>query len=1038
MNSLPINSTYNTSNQIYFLGKDKNPNQIVVLATECVPYSVAGGLGSVTRDMTKAYKEHYPEKDLRIMLPYYNSLSKFNIIDTGIETHFNYGVRSSKAKLYKANNPKNEVPAYFIYFPEINALNKEYSMDDYALFEKYAAFSFASIALLEKMKNSKENFNPKILHTKDWHTTYAQFADTQRLEMKSVHELLNANSNFHGKVSPLAAALNCFSTAQIERLKSNKNFKKEIFTLIINNKSILLKNIKNKNLYYDINKLVNNPDALNIVLKNLAENYQKILYDKQNFYSHVELNNIVRKTFPEINWDENQDFNPTVNAIDKADAWFTISNAHFFELLSDPYFSSQSLYNMLRLNINKGSAILNRIDPDRYNPSNPEQIKYPYSIRTYKTGKKNNKDFLFEQFSKENISKKNFDKRIINSSENAKIYGWLDKKYKKYPLLVNISRFDTNQKGSDIALAMAKKILDNDGKANFIFGLPNINKLNPKMLEDFTKNVINNPKYNGRVVLIDAYVPINEYLAGADISVIPSRSETCGLVGYQSMRMGAVPVSSPVGSMKDCLITPEMDKEKAMGFLTPTHFSKSLDPVSELSNTIQKAINIYGSEEFDTMILNSMQYNSDWTLAVKQQNDLYEKILTGEKINNINLSDIDKNNLNLKILRQKDISKVPEADVLVLMAHPDDEIFFLPILKYIENGQSVQVVYAAKGEKGHYKNGAPSTKDNLTKHRESELLKSLNILGITRNPLKFDYPDLELCEKNNSKNLYKNFSDVIKQVKPKIILSFGPDGITSNFDHKKVGELAYNLAKENNIKAYQIAISPQRASVFKEITKNAETDAFDFLASTNAPIVAYIDVGDKKDVIRDSLATHNSQWSEKEVEALTEYYTNNPIELTSLDYYPPIKNPVNMWDIRRQEFQNKYGKEYTKIEGGVALKPESENYSINLYIADNGTNKEHLWAESPVFHELYNTEGALNILLKNIDNIKQIPMFKNIKYIDVVISNHFGKKFKVVIPEKEIYRLIDNCDNLYKNPEIFLKKYYKEYNDANINMYEIN
>ncbi len=168
----------------------------------------------------------------------------------------------------------------------------------------------------------------------------------------------------------------------------------------------MLKNIKNKNLYYDINKLVNNPDALNIVLKNLAENYQKILYDKQNFYSHVELNNIVRKTFPEINWDENQDFNPTVNAIDKADAWFTISNAHFFELLSDPYFSSQSLYNMLRLNINKGSAILNRIDPDRYNPSNPEQIKYPYSIRTYKTGEKNNKDFLFEQFSKENISKK--------------------------------------------------------------------------------------------------------------------------------------------------------------------------------------------------------------------------------------------------------------------------------------------------------------------------------------------------------------------------------------------------------------------------------------------------------------------------------------------------------------------------------------------------------------------------------------------------------------------------------------------------------
>ena len=61
--------------QITFCGNDKNPNQIAVIAAECVPYCVAGGLGDVTRDMTKAYKEKYPNKDIRIFLPFYNKKS---------------------------------------------------------------------------------------------------------------------------------------------------------------------------------------------------------------------------------------------------------------------------------------------------------------------------------------------------------------------------------------------------------------------------------------------------------------------------------------------------------------------------------------------------------------------------------------------------------------------------------------------------------------------------------------------------------------------------------------------------------------------------------------------------------------------------------------------------------------------------------------------------------------------------------------------------------------------------------------------------
>ena len=72
----PSNPIYTT--KISFKGSDVNRNQILVLSAECTPYSVSGGLGSVIRDMTEAYKKQYPNKDLRLMLPFYNPQLSFN------------------------------------------------------------------------------------------------------------------------------------------------------------------------------------------------------------------------------------------------------------------------------------------------------------------------------------------------------------------------------------------------------------------------------------------------------------------------------------------------------------------------------------------------------------------------------------------------------------------------------------------------------------------------------------------------------------------------------------------------------------------------------------------------------------------------------------------------------------------------------------------------------------------------------------------------------------------------------------------------
>ena len=1017
--------------QITFCGKDKNPNQIAVLAAECVPYCVAGGLGDVTRDMTKAYKKKYPCKDIRLFLPFYNKdgqkVSQLNgnnvyyvpgnsknsasnvyeIEDTGISTKFRYGVITSNARLYKFKTPENGVTTYLVDCPELAVMEKPYAGKDFITnYREYCAFSTAAYELLKKMNNSKENFNPKILHTKDWHTVFANLINTDP-ELKSVHELSNANGALLGKVKPIGAMLNIFSEEHIQKLLQDREFKKHLYTLVCDNKDILLAGLKTNNL----NKDIDNKDFSYKILKNLLNNYTLIFDKKKNDETYNKLNEAIIKVFPDINWDEHQDFNPTVITINKGDAWFTTSGTHFNELLTDSRFSSRGMYNMLRLNLNKGNGILNRIDTTSFDPGNPKQIAYTYDMFSYKEGKFKNKSLIFDNFSKDNIKTKNFNPLLINNPNDAIVAGYLDKKHINKPLIVNISRFDTNQKGSDIALKTIEKLLSENDDMTFILGLPQFKNIEPKLMKKFIKEVVNKPENKGRIVLIDSFLPVNEYFAGADFSVIPSRSETCGLVGYQSMRMGALPIATPVGSMNDKLITPQQDNKKAMGFKTPMHFMNCSNPSDILANTIREAVTIYNYEpaQIDRMIKNAMSFDSDWDIGIKEQKILYDKVIDGKKINNLTMNDLRniEDKISIKMYDSNDIGKLKKADVLVVLPHSDDEIFFLPMLKYIEQGKSVQIIYSSANDKGHYKEGAPSTGKELSKHREQESLESLYALGIRRNPLKLNIPDSELSKGDNPLIVHDYLSQIISKVRPKIVLSFGPDGTTGNPDHKKLGELVFNAVKERklqtneNIKLYQMAFTKKDAEELKEIMKNAYTDAFDFVNGVDEDVIAGIDnVSPYMDKIKNSLSKHVSQWHKKEVDGLVKYYDTHGAKYTELAAYPQITNPIHPWSQKREEFSKKYGSEFSKYADEIYFTPKDTNYTLKFRIPKSSYAKKHLFISDKKLglNDIEIDENRPAIILSSIAKIKAIPEFKDIEYIDLLHTTKDKSIEKILIP----------------------------------------
>ncbi|NJE30276.1 glycogen synthase [Thermococcus sp. 18S1] len=148
-----------------------------------------------------------------------------------------------------------------------------------------------------------------------------------------------------------------------------------------------------------------------------------------------------------------------------------------------------------------------------------------------------------------------------------------------------IGRFDRAQKGVD-TLLRAIEVLSSDpafkGMRFIIIG-----KGDPG-LEAWAKAVQNRFPENVRVVTeLLSRETVRELYGSVDFVIIPSYFEPFGLVQLEAMCLGAIPIGSSVGGIKDTVIDLNPDPENATGLLVPSRdafalaramvFAKELD-----------------------------------------------------------------------------------------------------------------------------------------------------------------------------------------------------------------------------------------------------------------------------------------------------------------------------------------------------------------------------------------------------------------------------------------------------------------------------
>jgi starch synthase len=105
--------------------------------------------------------------------------------------------------------------------------------------------------------------------------------------------------------------------------------------------------------------------------------------------------------------------------------------------------------------------------------------------------------------------------------------------------------------------------------------------------------------------------------AGADILLMPSRYEPCGLSQMIAMRYGCIPVATAVGGLRDTIV----DSETGFLFSKPT--------AAQLAAAIRRALAIFPDRtRWESLQKAGMSQNFSWAVSAGHYFDLYRHVMS--------------------------------------------------------------------------------------------------------------------------------------------------------------------------------------------------------------------------------------------------------------------------------------------------------------------------------------------------------------------------------------------------------------------------
>lgn len=268
-----------------------------------------------------------------------------------------------------------------------------------------------------------------------------------------------------------------------------------------------------------------------------------------------------------------------------ADIINTVSNKYALEIQTPEY--GEGLDGLLRKRGQDLYGILNGIDYEEFDPSSDPVIYQNYGIETLDLKKKN---------------KTGLQKEMGLPVEDK-------------PLIAVISRL-VDQKGLDLISEIFEKMMNLD--IQFILlgtGADYYQKL-------FLELKVKYPKQTAIYLGFHPELAKKIY-AGADMFLMPSRFEPCGLGQLISLRYGTIPIVRAVGGLADTIQNYDEKTGKGNGF-SFEEYNKTA-----LLETIEKAVHIFREhpDRWRRMMTNAMKCDFSWSKSAEKYTQIYEKAI---------------------------------------------------------------------------------------------------------------------------------------------------------------------------------------------------------------------------------------------------------------------------------------------------------------------------------------------------------------------------------------------------------------------------
>lgn len=272
-------------------------------------------------------------------------------------------------------------------------------------------------------------------------------------------------------------------------------------------------------------------------------------------------------------------------AIECADKVTTVSPSYADEIL-DPWYS-HGLDSILNERRYKLSGILNGIDTVGYDPATDKCIK--------------------ANFSADDISGKKIDKEELQKEMGLPVKPGV-------PVIGMVTRL-VSHKGLDLVKGILDELLATSEMQLVVLGSGDYE------YESYFRWITE--KYPDKVGLRIGFVPelARKIYAGADMFLMPSKSEPCGLSQMVALRYGTVPIVRETGGLRDSIT--DCGDGKGNGFTFKSYNAH------DMLDAIRRALTLYYNGDWNELVLRALNCDFSWGRSANAYIRLYKETLKG-------------------------------------------------------------------------------------------------------------------------------------------------------------------------------------------------------------------------------------------------------------------------------------------------------------------------------------------------------------------------------------------------------------------------